>query len=422
MTLDLKRHPCFNDSARGQFARIHLPVAPQCNVQCNFCNRLFDCANESRPGVTSAVLSPGQALAYLEQVKARRPDIAVVGIAGPGDPMANAEATLETLRLVRQHYPEMLLCVATNGLAAAPFAEELASLAVSHVTVTINALDPDVGAKIYRWVRDGVHVLRGRAGAELLLHRQWETVRALKSWGVTVKINSIFIPGVNDEEIPRVAEAMAGAGADIFNCVPLYPVEGTPFADITPPTAATVEALRQQAGAFLPLMRHCTRCRADAVGLLGETPSAELVGCLKAAALLPLRPHEDRRYVAVASHEGVLVNQHLGEAQQLWIYGPQGDGFEMVETRTAPTAGSGDERWRQLAETLHDCRALLTSSVGPTPKTALESAGIRCVMMEGLIEEGLTAIYRGEEIRAPLRRQHRCGSGAGCGGNGQGCM
>ena len=112
--MDLKNHPCFNDKVRHLFARVHLPVAPKCNVQCNFCNRKFDCVNESRPGVSSAVLSPGQALAYLEKMMEKMPNISVVGIAGPGDPFANPDETMETLRRVRERYPEMLLCVATN--------------------------------------------------------------------------------------------------------------------------------------------------------------------------------------------------------------------------------------------------------------------------------------------------------------------
>ena len=91
MALDILRHPCFSDAARHRFARIHLPVAPDCNVQCNFCKRVYDCANESRPGVTTAVLSPKQALRYLEAVLKKDPRITVVGIAGPGDPFATPE-------------------------------------------------------------------------------------------------------------------------------------------------------------------------------------------------------------------------------------------------------------------------------------------------------------------------------------------
>ena len=127
MPLDLTQHPCFNSDVRHKSGRIHLPVAPKCNIQCNYCDRKFDCMNESRPGVTSAVLEPRQALAYLDKVLERVPQLKVVGIAGPGDPFATPDETLETLRLVREKYPEMLLCVASNGLNLAPYAEELAT-------------------------------------------------------------------------------------------------------------------------------------------------------------------------------------------------------------------------------------------------------------------------------------------------------
>lgn len=55
---DISKHPCFNPAVKGQFGRVHLPVAPKCNIKCNFCNRKYDCINESRPGVTSNVLTP----------------------------------------------------------------------------------------------------------------------------------------------------------------------------------------------------------------------------------------------------------------------------------------------------------------------------------------------------------------------------
>lgn len=140
--MNIDDHPCFNKKAHHHFGRVHLPVAPRCNIQCKFCNRLFDCVNESRPGVTSAVLSPAQAMVYLEEVLRQKPNIRVVGIAGPGDPFANAAQTLETCRQVRAQYPEMILCVATNGLNLSPYLDELARLKVSHVTVTVNAVDP----------------------------------------------------------------------------------------------------------------------------------------------------------------------------------------------------------------------------------------------------------------------------------------
>jgi nitrogen fixation protein NifB len=168
-------------------------------------------------------------------------------------------------------------------------------------------------------------------------------------------------------------------------------------------------------------MSHCTRCRADAVGLLGEAKRPEMEIALLQAANGPLNPSDDRPYVAVATLEGVLVNQHLGKASQLSIYAKEETGFRIVEQRRTPQSGSGSQRWADLADTLQDCRAVLVASAGQAPREALVSRGIKLVMMEGLIDEGLDAVFHGKEIRAPLRKNHRCGSGAGCSGNGQGC-
>jgi nitrogen fixation protein NifB len=112
-------HPCFGGD-HSKAGRIHLPVAPGCNIKCGFCERKFDCANESRPGVTSRVLTPEQAVERVRLVKLHMErqggaQLKVVGIAGPGDPLANPR-TFETFRLVREAFPEMTLCLSTNGL------------------------------------------------------------------------------------------------------------------------------------------------------------------------------------------------------------------------------------------------------------------------------------------------------------------
>ena len=61
-------HPCFGGD-HSKAGRIHLPVAPGCNIKCGFCERRFDCANESRPGVTSKVLTPEQVEALTAYLK-----------------------------------------------------------------------------------------------------------------------------------------------------------------------------------------------------------------------------------------------------------------------------------------------------------------------------------------------------------------
>ncbi len=427
MKLDFNTHPCFNREAHQKHGRVHLPVAPRCNIQCNFCNRKFDCINESRPGVTSAVLSPAQALAYLKDVMAARPEISVVGIAGPGDPFANPEETMETLRLARRNFPEIMLCVATNGLNVGPYIDELAYLKVSHVTVTITAVDPEIGSEIYAWIRDGKRPLRGAEAARTLIARQLEAVAEFKARDIIVKINSILIPGINDEHIPEVAKVVKDLGADIMNCMPMVPVEGAAFAEIQQPDGLMTARVRLQSGLHLPQMSHCARCRADSVGLINEKMSAQQIQALEHYANISIAPEDDanRPYVAVASMEGALVNMHLGEAERFLIYQrhpDQPDGFELQSIRKAPEPGSGNERWESMAEMLHDCRALLVMAAGPSPMRVLAAKGLRVVEMDGLIDEGLKAIYANRPIPAAMKREFTgCSQGAGCRGTGTGC-
>lgn len=422
---DSSKHPCFNKEAHGKYGRIHLPVAPRCNIQCNFCNRKYDCMNESRPGVTSAVLAPQQAVDYLTNVVGKRPEIVVMGIAGPGDPFANAEETMETLRLTRDRFPEMILCLASNGLGIGPHIDELATMNVSHVTITLNAIDPKIGAKIYSWVRDHKTPLRGEAGAELLLERQLEAIRRMKAHGMTVKINTIIIPGVNDEHIPEVAKTVAGLGADIMNCMALVPVKGAAFEDLPAPDGLMTSRARLISGQHIPQMTHCARCRADAVGLINEQMTPEQHDTLNHYANAAPQGTSPRPCVAVATLEGALVNQHLGEAARFVIYEESSEtasGYKFKEIRRSPEQGGGAQRWQELANLLRDCRAVMVTTAGPSPTAVMNKNGVRVVEMEGLIEEGLRAIYTNQPVpRALQRRFTGCSSGAGCKGTGTGC-
>lgn len=425
--IDFNHHPCFSKEAHKKYGRIHLPVAPRCNIQCNFCNRKYDCINESRPGVTSNVLTPGQAVAYLENVVAKRPEIAVVGIAGPGDPFANPEETMQTLRLVRQKFPKLMLCVATNGLGVGPHIDEIAELQTSHVTITMTAVDPEIGAKIYSWVRDGKRPLRGVEAAATLQARQIEALVKLKQRGVVVKVNSIVIPGVNDEHLPEIAAKVSALGADIMNCMALVPVKGAEFEHLAPPDNLTMARVRLQSERFLPQMTHCARCRADAVGYIGEEMTPGQHDDLKHFANMSLNPLEDqvRPYVAVATMEGALVNQHLGEADRVAIY-EQDPGlpgrFKLIETRPTPPEGGGDRRWAQLGEVLKDCRAIVVTAAGPTPQKVLTASGLKVIEMEGIIDEGLKAVFANQPLPPSLKRRFNgCGAGITCKGTGNGC-
>jgi len=413
-----KKHPCFNKADHGSCARVHIPVAPKCNVQCNFCNRKYDCVNESRPGVTSAVLTPVQALGYYQEVRDKLNNLAVVGIAGPGDPMANPEAVIETFRLIRQEDPEITFCLSTNGLELEDHIPALKEVGLSHLTITINALDEEILSQIYGWIRPAKQIFRGLEAGKELKRRQLAGLNAALEAGFEIKINSILLPGVNEEEIPKLARFLKEKGVSVHNILPLKPVAGTPFGSLPEPDKDLVDKVRKASQEFLPQMTHCMRCRADAVGLLGQKSPEDLVQALIKASLGV--PGKNRPYVAVTSREGYLVNEHLGEAAFLRIYKYEDKKVVPVEKRKTPPKGEGQDRWEALADELQDCAALLVSGVGPKPKKILTGRGIAIHQMEGLISEGVERIYESKSLdNLKPRKAFSCGSS--CQGNAQGC-
>jgi nitrogen fixation protein NifB len=408
------RHPCFDPQASATSARVHLPVAKSCNMRCGYCNAADDCANESRPGLASAVLTPYQAVEYLGKVMEKMP-VTVAGIAGPGDPFAEPARSLETLALVHERFPDLILCLASNGLALADHVDEIARIGVSHVTVTVNSVDPRIGAMMYDWIRVGPYRHSGIEAALTLFERQDRAIRALKEKGMTVKLNTVIVPGVNDRHIASVAAKAREWGVDYMNCMALIPVPGARFQDRPSPSHDEMAMHRMAAGAFVKQMSHCRRCRADAAGLLDEAKANGAADLLREAAGMPAKPDNGRKRVAVASREGAMVSSHLGECRDFLIYEPFGSSYRSVETRRAPEAGTPD-RWQKLAEALSDCSLLLASGAGKTPTEELSKAGIEVSVVEGMIDQVLDAIARGRRLASFQRlTAGACrGGGAGC--------
>lgn len=260
-------HPCFSTSGHGKSGRIHLAVAPECNISCNYCVRKFDCANESRPGVTSKVLNPDEAIETVFKAKASSigSKLKVVGIAGPGDPLAN-EATFATLRKVKSDFPDLILCLSTNGLLLPEKLSELVDIGVSHITVTINTLDEKVGAKIYGHVRWQGKTLTGANGAGVLIGNQLLGLELASQAGMTVKVNTVVIPGVNEKLLYSLALDVKKRGAHLHNLLPLIP-QGKLAHKMAPPIEL-IKNYRSVLSSVLPQMTHCQQCRADAIGLV----------------------------------------------------------------------------------------------------------------------------------------------------------
>jgi nitrogen fixation protein NifB len=197
------------------------------------------------------VLTPEEAVEAVGRALELCPTINVAGIAGPGDTLFTDHA-IRTFELVHAAYPNLINCVSTNGLLLPRKAERLIAAGVSTITVTVNAVDPELLPRICSSVFYEGRRLVGEEAARRLIGNQIEGIKIAARLGAVVKINT------------RVT---AEAGAALINVIPLIPQHE--FAALPAPTASQLEQARSDAARFLTVFSHCQRCRADACGIPG---------------------------------------------------------------------------------------------------------------------------------------------------------
>lgn len=440
----VQNHPCYSEDAHHYFARMHVAVAPACNIQCHYCNRKYDCANESRPGVVSELLTPDQAVKKTMAVAANIPQMTVLGIAGPGDPLANPERTFETFRQLSQDAPDIKLCVSTNGLALPDSVEELSKHNIDHVTITINCVDPEIGAKIYPWIFWENRRIKGVKAAKILIEQQQKGLEMLVAKGILVKVNSVMIPGVNDKHLAEVSRIVKAKGAFLHNVMPLIAEaeHGTFYGVMGQrgPTPIELQELQDDCAGDMNMMRHCRQCRADAVGLLGEDRGDEFTldkietmeidyqaamekrkvihqaieaemnskraeKAEKAEQFANEEKLTTRRPVlmAVATSGQGVINVHFGHAKEFLIYEASPDGVRFISHRKADqycggdtTCGDGESVLQRTIRSLEGCEAVLCSKIGFEPWDMLEQAGIMPNGEHAMepIEDAVMAVYK----------------------------
>jgi nitrogen fixation protein NifB len=259
-------HPCFATGGKpNNKGRIHLPVSPGCNIECQFCDRAVN-RTEQRPGVTGQVISPEEALEVVRQALELAPEITVAGIAGPGDTLATPYA-LETFRLIGEAFPHLIKCMSTNGLLLPDKADEVIAAGVETLTVTVNDIYPETLQYICGRIHYRGEIMSGIEGAEKLIANQLEGIRKAAEAGITVKVNTVLIPELNGDHIGDIAKAVAEAGAQIYNIIPLIPQYN--MADLLPPSCNETDEARRDAERYITVFRHCQHCRADAIGIPG---------------------------------------------------------------------------------------------------------------------------------------------------------
>ncbi|MHA7868809.1 MAG: nitrogenase cofactor biosynthesis protein NifB [Salipiger thiooxidans] len=433
----VKDHPCYSEEAHHYFARMHVAVAPACNIQCNYCNRKYDCANESRPGVVSERLTPEQAARKVIAVANEIPQLSVLGIAGPGDSAYDWRKTRATFKLVQEQLPDIKLCLSTNGLSLPDHVDDLLDMNIDHVTLTINMIDPEVGTKIYPWIFYQHKRHHGLEASQILHERQMQSLDLLHERGILVKVNSVMIPGINDEHLLEVNREVKRRGAFLHNIMPLIsaPEHGTVFGleGQRGPTAAELKTLQDACAGGANLMKHCRQCRADAVGLLGEDRGQEFTMDLVPDEVTydpakretykewVAKEREDRRaaaaeaqaetvsavaedsaamLIAVATKGGGRINQHFGHATEFQIFEVDAAGVRFVTHRRCDNycvGGYGEEDKLELViKTLEGIDTILCAKIGDCPREDLAAAGIEAIQDYAFeyIETAVSAVYR----------------------------
>ncbi|OQX06505.1 MAG: hypothetical protein BWK76_26120 [Desulfobulbaceae bacterium A2] len=361
--------------------RICLPVAPHA-----FARGRFVATAPGAPPLPPAV-PPAMALKWLEQQLAHNPAVSLVEIHGPGDPLAEPAPTLETLRLVREHFPALHLSLRTLGLGAAEFAESLSQHGLRQVSLLVDALDPVVLQNLYSWIRPGKHTMPLARAAVLLAEEQQRAVPALVAAGCRVEIAVTVYPGINDGEVGAIARRMAALGAASMTLSP-----GRVTMDDESGTAFTAD------NRMLTRLANEARQHLAEVEVIESThtslaPPADTTAA-GTQATLP-RPEGQRQNVAVVSSNGMEIDLHLGQALQLLIYGPREDGLPCLLGHRPAATGSGTPRWEALAETLTDCFAILATSAGDNPCKVLAAHGITVLQTEGDITATVDVLFGG---------------------------
>lgn len=394
-------HPCYNQESHD-CARMHIPVAPKCNISCNYCSRKYDCPNESRPGVTSEVLTPEQALEKFVEVKSKLENLTVVGIAGPGDALANFDKTKRALELIRQIDPEITFCLSTNGLMLPFYANDLIQLGVSHVTITINAVDPKIGAKIYKYVDYLGNRLEGEEAAWILRYNQLSGLKYLADRGVICKVNIVMIKGINDHHIQEVVRKAKECGAFMTNIMQMIPAPGSVFESIPLVSNIELNEMRKKCEVDLKQMYHCRQCRADAIGTLANdcsihfrNKSCNASGCISQKKENEI-PAKYKYRFAVASKSGMLIDQHFGHAEEFYIYEYRNGEITFIEKRSVNKYCTGTEdcdihedKIQKIIRTIKDCNGVLALRAGYEPIKKLKQRGIKVIQMYEEINKGI---------------------------------
>jgi len=108
---------------------------------------------------------------------------------------------------------------------------------------------------------------------------------------------------------------------------------------------------------------------------------------------------EKKKYIAIASAQGLFVNLNLEECEILRIYSIVDCKPELIDLRKIPgNEFQPDIRYQQLVTILSDCACLLVYGIDPYPQKVLQQAGLSVYILEGFVDKILLRLSQGKSI------------------------
>lgn len=265
--MEKEKHSCFNtgESDIG-YGRIHVPIAKICKMRCKYCNYMIDgnvnINTDNRPGASTFIINDKEDIKnYLKEKTKIYPNIEVIGVSGPGDPLDNIE-TLEILNdIMNENYNNYKLCICSCGYNYNNVVDRVKKLnKLEYLTLTINTFNVDKMKLLYRSVEDGL------LKASEIIEQQKNIIKDMKNRNVKIKINTIYIPNINDKEINEMYNVLLEYGVDCFNLLPLRQIndqfnydKNTYFEDFK----NKVKELKELG---YPMINKCSQCTSSACG------------------------------------------------------------------------------------------------------------------------------------------------------------
>ncbi|MCD7810531.1 MAG: dinitrogenase iron-molybdenum cofactor biosynthesis protein [Ruminococcus sp.] len=114
--------------------------------------------------------------------------------------------------------------------------------------------------------------------------------------------------------------------------------------------------------------------------------------------------------IAVASSDGIVVNQHFGHAGRFLIYEVESNGnFNLAEIRNTEPVCSfrnhDDEKLMKNMRMIQDCKYLLVSRIGNGASICAEQLGITAMELPDLIENSIRKIISYEQVQKLIGKE-----------------